>query len=108
MRAGRQKGWIERKTRRKGSDVWVFRCRELRPDGVKQISFVIGTVDEYPKDSDARTAAEARLSAGNANLARDNEVTLGLIIEKYKLERLPKRYSTGNYPLTSRRLSATF
>ena len=62
-----QFGWVCLKARKKGPDVWVLRYRENLPDGsTKRRSEAIGTVEQFPTESQARKAALSWLFSMNA------------------------------------------
>ena len=55
-----QQGSVQRGKRRSGPDVWVFRWREIGPDGkTVQRKAVIGTVINLPSEASAIKAAQA-------------------------------------------------
>lgn len=63
-----QEGSFEKINRAAGPDVWVFRWRELDPDGRRvQRKRVIGDVRKYPTESKARQAVESLRAAINAD-----------------------------------------
>jgi integrase len=63
-----QEGSIERASRTTGPDVWVYRWRELDPDGRRvQKKRAIGDVKKYPTESKARQAVESLRAAINAD-----------------------------------------
>lgn len=84
-----QQGCIQRKQRRRGPDVWVFRYRE----NGKLKSRVIGTVQQY------RTQAEAQRSLAGVRAEINNcieVVTFGQLCDRYLKEGLPERHSTSS------------
>lgn len=55
-----QQGSLQRESRMKGPEVWIFRWYEPTPDGKRKRQYrAIGTVDEYPTESAAQAAAAA-------------------------------------------------
>ena len=53
-----QFGWLDLKKKKNGPNVWVLRYRETLTDGSKRVpSRVVGTIEEYPTKSQARTAS---------------------------------------------------
>lgn len=91
-----QFGCIERKTRKKGPDVWALRYREHLSDGTDiHRSMIVGTVKEHPTESQARKAAQALLLAINAETPSAHVVTLGTVVDRYLAEELPDRHSTA-------------
>ena len=87
---------IDRSTGKKRPDVWAYRYRELQPDGTtKHRSKVIGTMEQYPTESQAWKAAEVfRLSANPDNPA-EHGVSWGALIDLYIENELPRRDSTS-------------
>lgn len=54
-----QHGFFSRHARKKGSTVWVYRWREIRPNGDSRMrALVIGTVKQYPTETSAWKAVE--------------------------------------------------
>jgi integrase len=92
-----QFGWVSLKARKKGPDVWVLRYRENLPDGSSiRRSVAIGTVEEYPNESQARKAALSWLLSMNAEPANGPPVSFGAIIHRYLAEEIPERHSTAS------------
>ena len=55
-----QFGWLNLKKRRNGPEVWVLRYRKTLEDGrTRTPSVIVGTVNEYPTESQAKQAIEA-------------------------------------------------
>lgn len=91
-----QFGWVCLKARKKGPDVWVLRYRENLPDGnKKRRSEVIGTVAEFPTESQARKAALSWLFSMNAEPSNSKTVSFGAVIQRYLAEEIPERLSTS-------------
>jgi len=92
-----QFGWVSLKARKKGPDVWVLRYRENLPDGSSiRRSVAIGTVEEYPNESQARKAALSWLLSMNAEPANGPPVSFGAVIHRYLAEEIPERASTAS------------
>jgi integrase len=92
-----QFGWVSLKARKKGPDVWVLRYRENLPDGSSiRRSVAIGTVEEYPNESQARKAALSWSLSMNADPANGPPVSFGAIIHRYLAEEIPGRPSTAS------------
>jgi integrase len=90
-----QFGSLERKKRKDGPDAWAYRYRQLQPDGsVRHKSKVIGTVEQYPTESQAWKAAEVfRLSANPDNPAQHG-VSWGALVDRYVADEMPRRKSS--------------
>jgi integrase len=94
-RARYQFGCLQRKSRRRGSDVWVLRHRQAQAKGGKKLqSIMIGTVEKYPTEAEAWRAAETLRLALNPENPNHGVVTFGTLIDRYLAEELPDRYST--------------
>src|SRR2546422_1447816 len=89
-----QFGWLRKKPRRRGPDVWVWTYRSRTPSGGrKENSVIVGTVLEYPLKAEAWKATEGlRLSINDPSPAK--EVTFGAVIDRYIREAIPKRRVT--------------
>ena len=89
-----QFGWLRRKSRKRGPDVWVWVYRSTTSVGKrKEISVIVGSVQQYPSEADAWKAAEGlRLSINNPSPAE--EITFGAVIDRYIREAIPKRRVT--------------
>lgn len=88
-----QHGWIVRKARRKGPDVWVLRWRE---DDVDR-SRTLGTTQQL------RSLVEARRAASKFTAEINNAIevaTFGQLARRYLQEAIPERQSTAG-PLRS-------
>lgn len=83
-----QSGSLTREERNRQSDVWVYRWRELAPDGTrKRRKVIIGSVDEYRTESLARR----KLASLGLNINDDSStsshpalMTTGQLVEHYK------------------------
>jgi len=87
-----QFGAVQRKPRKLGPDVWVYRFTEA---GVKR-SITIGTVEQYPKRAQAVRAAESLRMNANADQPTAQAVTFGGLIDRYISEEMPARFSTAD------------
>ena len=77
--------------------MWVLRYRENLLDGsVKRRSEAIGTVKEYPNESQARKAALSWLFSMNAEGTNGTTVSFGAVIRRYLVEEIPERPSTAS------------
>jgi Phage integrase, N-terminal SAM-like domain len=89
-----QFGWLRRKTRRRGPDVWVWTYRStLSSGGRKENSVIVGTVLQYPSKTEAWRAAEGLRLAVNGPKPAE-EITFGAVIDRYFREAIPKRRTT--------------
>jgi integrase len=92
-----QFGWVCLKERKKRRDVWVLRYRENLPEGSKKRrSETIGTVEEFPTESQARKAALSWLFSMNAEASNGTAVSFGALIQRYLAEEIPERPSTAS------------
>jgi len=77
---------------------WVLRYRENLPDGsTTRRSVAIGTVKEFPNESQARKAALSWLFSMNAEASNGAPVSFGAVIRRYLAEEIPER-PVGNPP----------
>lgn len=91
-----QFGCVERKTRKKGPDVWALRYREQLPGRTAvHKSTIVGTVEQYPTESHARRAAQTLLLSINAENPNAGVVPFGALIDRNLAEELPDRHSTS-------------
>jgi len=95
-RARHQFGWLERKKRKRGPEVWVWRYHEGAPGrhSSKRAVFV-GDVKQYPTKADAWQAAES-LRLAVANPPGADVVTFGALINRFLREALPERKGTAD------------
>src|SRR5438132_13731207 len=92
-----QFGWLDLKKRKNGPKVWVLRYRETLPDGSKRVpSRVVGTNEEYPTASQARTASMSLLLSINNDKPTGVPVSFGAVIDRYLAEEIPERTSTAS------------
>jgi integrase len=76
-RSSYQDGSLERVSRAKGPHVWVYRWRELQPDGSRvQRKKVVGTLKEYPKLADAKQAVSNIRAEINAPIQKAGRTTV--------------------------------
>jgi integrase len=84
-----QNGCLQRETRKKGPDVWVFRYRE---DGALKYR-VLGTVLQFK----TKAAAQQALGDVKANInSRLDGATFGDLCDRYLREGLPERHATAS------------
>ena len=92
-----QFGWVCLKARRKGPDVWVLRYRENLSQGrKKRRSVMIGTIEQFPTESQARKAALSWLFSMNGEDRNGVPVSFGAVIRRYLAEEIPERASTAS------------
>jgi integrase len=92
-----QFGWLDLKKRRNGPEVWVLRYRETLADGSKRVpSLIVGSIEEYPTESKARTASMSLLLSINRDKPEGVPVPFGAVIERYLAQELPERNSTAS------------
>ncbi len=91
-----QFGWLRRKPRRRGPDVWVWVHRSKGATGKsKENAVIVGDVAQYPTEAEAWRATEGlRLAVNTAR--RTDAVTFNAVIDRYLRERLPKRHSSAS------------
>jgi integrase len=92
-----QFGWLNLKARRNGPEVWVLRYRKTLVDGrTRTPSVIIGTVNEYPSESQARKASMSYLLSMNDLKPPGVSVSFGAVLQRYIAEELPERHSTAS------------
>jgi len=82
-----QNGFFSRVKRKSGPDVWLYRWREIGPQGkAKMRKMVVGTVKQYPKKSAAWEAVESlRLDINlDSNRPEASPASFGELIEHYR------------------------
>ena len=97
-RARHQFGWLEKRKRKRGPEVWVWRYHAdvSGSEGTKP-AVVVGDVTRYPTKSEAWKAAEGiRLAVGNP--VQPDLVTFGGLINRFLREALPERKGTAGQP----------
>ncbi len=96
-------GSVQREKRLSGPDVWVFRWREIGPDGkTKQRKVIVGTVTTLSTEASALKAAQALRIEANQQTPRldSGPSTILELAAHYRLKELagnsrnPKAYST--------------
>ena len=75
-----QRGNLTLKPRANGPDVWEFRWRDAKGT---QCSRLLGTVEQYPTDREAQSAADAVRLEINSESQRVVPVTVATLIERY-------------------------
>src|SRR5579862_4209936 len=95
-RARHQFGWLEKRKRRRGPEVWVWRYHaNAQGQRTRKPAVVVGDIRRYPTKSEAWKAAEGiRLAIGNLVLA--DVVTFGALINRFLKEALPERKGTAD------------
>src|SRR2546430_9569017 len=95
-RARHQFGWLEKRERKRGAEVWVCRYHaDGRGGKGTKPAVVVGNVTKYPTKSEAWKAAEGvRLAVGNPMQA--DLVTFGGLINRFLHEALPEREGTAD------------
>ena len=86
-----QQGSVQREKRQSGPDVWIFRWREVGPDGIgKQRKAIVGTVESLTTEAAALKAAHAlRIDANQQTpLADGRPKTIAELIAHYRLKEL--------------------
>jgi integrase len=88
-----QKGSLKRVHRHGGREVWIFRWREIGPDGIRRSrKVVVGTTKLFRSE----TAAWARVEELNLNINLDRSVdspcprTFGELVEHFSANELPE------------------
>ena len=76
-------------------DVWTFRYYETNSEGKRQYNRIrIGTKEQYPTEAAALKAADAIRLAVNDSTSQPTPVIFETVIERYRREELPERFST--------------
>lgn len=87
-----QQGCVARERRSSGPDVWIFRWRELNPDGQKiNRKVVVGTIEQYA----VRAAAQ---KAGDALRIHVNKETPRSLLQPLTCEQLIAHYMERELP----------
>jgi integrase len=95
-----QEGSFERVNRAKGPDVWVYRWRELQADGKRvQKKKTIGSVEKYPKLSDAKRSVENLRAEVNAQQQHVGKMTVKELWSHYQANEL-HHTEVGRSPTT--------
>jgi integrase len=91
-----QFGWLRRKSRRRGPDVWVWVHRSKGLTGKsKENAVIVGNVAEYPTEAEAWRATEGLRLAINTPQTNE-EVSFNAVIDRYLREKLPRRHSSAS------------
>jgi integrase len=95
-RTSYQFGNLDIKPRKNGLHVWVYRYRTAMAGGRrKQVSLIIGTVEQYPTKAQAWKASESLRLSANPDNPQATQVTFRALAEKYRTDELPElRHST--------------
>jgi integrase len=95
-RARYQFGYLRRKPRKRGPDVWVWERNSSEPGGKrKREAVIVGNVEQYPTEAKAWLAAESFRLAVNSEPQRE-DVLFGVLTDRYMREKLPRRHSTAS------------
>jgi integrase len=91
-----QFGWLRRKPRRRGPDVWVWVHRSKGSTGKsKENAVIVGNVAQYPTEAEAWRATEGLRLAINTTQNTD-AVRFNAVIDRYLREKLPRRHSSAS------------
>jgi hypothetical protein len=95
-----QNGTIDRVKRANGPDVWVFRWREISPDGARiQRKKTVGDLSQFPTEKSAWVAVENLRAEINAAEERVEKVTVGDAWGHFQLHEL-RDPAVGRSPST--------
>ena len=100
-RARYQKGSLQRVKRKQGPAVWIFRWYEVQADGRKAYrKTVIGTVEEYKTERDARQAVDAlRITINQeAPAVTVPRITFETLVSHYVQNELPEDQTKAKVP----------
>lgn len=89
-----QFGYIELQSRKSGPAVWVIRFREGNGGKYRYKNRRLGTEQELPTRAHVERAAQSARMEFNAPPPAEAMMTFGGLIERYKTDKLPDRYST--------------
>ena len=88
-----QFGWLRRKPRKRGPDVWVWVYRSRTPNGKrKENSVILGSVHSIPQKPKPGRPLKDFVSSIDPNPAE--EVIFGAVMDRYIREAIPKRRVT--------------
>jgi integrase len=91
-----QFGWLRRKPRRRGPDVWVWVHRSKGSTGKsKENAVIVGNVAQYPTEAEAWRATEGLRLAINTAQSTD-VIRFDAVIDRYLREKLPRRHSSAS------------
>jgi integrase len=87
-----QQGYLKTEPRKKGPDVWVYRCRERRAGHSVNRKVILGTVNELSKTKAQRKAVgyEQKANASTAP-AGDSLLTVAGLAEHYSERELDEK-----------------
>jgi integrase len=85
-----QHGSLKREKRKLGPDVWIYRWREIGPDGIgRKPKVIIGSVDQFPSQALARRAVEdLGLGINRKKHQHDRQKTMTQLITHYDAKEL--------------------
>lgn len=93
-----QNGSLKKEKRKRGPDVWIFRWREIGPDGItRKPKVIVGSVEQFPTQSLAKLAVETLGLGINRKAHRQ--------VRKMTMEQLINHYSSKE--LSEDRVSKT-
>ncbi len=95
-RTSYQRGSLQLATRKRGAQVWEFRWREVQADGtVCRKKIVIGTLEEYPSESAAQSAADGLRLDINHQAPRQmmKQVGFEVLVNHYRQHEMPDVYN---------------
>jgi integrase len=85
-----QHGSLKREKRKLGPDVWIYRWREIGPDGIgRKPKVIVGSVDQFPSQALARRAVEdLGLGINGKKHQQDRQKTMEQLITHYAAKEL--------------------
>ena len=85
-----QHGSLKREKRKLGPDVWIYRWREIGPDGIgRKPKVIIGSLDQFPSQALARCAVEdLGLGINRKKHQQDRQKTMEQLITHYASKEL--------------------
>src|SRR5215469_2819224 len=78
-----QYGTLMQESRRRGSDVWVYRYSQTINGKKSRRKRIVGTVQQYPTRAEAQRACEHVRMAANAETTTPESPSLGGLIDRY-------------------------
>ena len=91
-RARHQNGSLQCVKRKSGESVWIFRWRETQIDGSRKYrKVVVGTVEEFPTEASAQSAADALRLEINEQTPRQQlrQISIETLVEHYRQHEMP-------------------
>ena len=85
-----QFGSLELRKRTKGPDVWLFRYWDRKNPSTTRPSITLGTIEDYPTQADARSAAEGLRLEINDGLPVREAITFQGLIDRYVSEEIER------------------